>query len=67
VLVLEEPLATVGGLVDATLNDMALTLFPNATVLTIAHQIKYVMQCHKIMVVVTGKVCTGNKQHASYC
>ncbi|XP_033610701.1 multidrug resistance-associated protein 9 isoform X6 [Cryptotermes secundus] len=56
VLVLEEPLATVEDELDGMLNHMACNLFPTATILTIAHQIKYVVQCDKIMVVDGGKV-----------
>jgi ABC-type multidrug transport system fused ATPase/permease subunit len=57
VLVLEEPQATFGEDLDAVLNHVAWNLFPTATVLTIAHQIKYVVHCDKIMVVDGGKVC----------
>ena len=57
-LVLEEPLTTSGDKLDAGLNDVACTLFPTATILTIAHQMKYVVQCDKIMVVDGGKVRT---------
>lgn len=56
VLVLEEPLATVEDELDGMLNHIACNLFPTATVLTIAHQIKYVVHCDKIMVVDEGKV-----------
>lgn len=56
VLVLEEPQATFGEDLDAVLNHVAWNLFPTATVLTIAHQIKYVVHCDKIMVVDGGKV-----------
>jgi len=56
VLVLEEPLATFGDELDAGLNQVACSLFPTTTVLTIAHQMKYVVHCDKIMVVDGGKV-----------
>jgi ABC-type multidrug transport system fused ATPase/permease subunit len=57
ILVLEEPLATVEGELDAVLNHMAYDLLPTATVLTITNQMKYVVHCDKIMVVDGGKVC----------
>lgn len=53
---LEEPLATAEDEVDAMLNRVAWDLFPSATVLTIAHSMKYVVNCDKIMVVDRGKV-----------
>jgi len=56
VLVLEEPLATFGDELDAGLNDVACSLFPTTTVLTLAHQMKYVVHCDKVMVVDGGKV-----------
>lgn len=55
---MEEPLATFGDELDAVLNHVAWNLFPTTTVLTIAHQMKYVVRCDKIMVVDGGKVCT---------
>lgn len=54
---LEEPLATAGGELDTMLNHVAWDLFPSATVLTIAHQMKYIVNCDKVMVVDRGKVC----------
>jgi ABC-type multidrug transport system fused ATPase/permease subunit len=57
VLVLEEPLVTVENELDAVLNHIAYDLFPTATVLMVAHQMKYVVHCDKIMVVDGGKVC----------
>lgn len=56
---LEEPLATFGDELDAMLNRVAWDLFPSATVLTIAHQMKYVVHCDKVMVVDRGKVCVS--------
>jgi len=58
VLVLEEPLGTFEDELDVGLNHVACTLFPTATILTIAHQMKYVVKCDKIMVVDGGKVRT---------
>jgi ABC-type multidrug transport system fused ATPase/permease subunit len=66
VLVLEEPLATYGDELDAALNHLAWNLFPTATVLTIAHQMKYVVECDEIMVVDGGKVCTKDQEISSY-
>jgi ABC-type multidrug transport system fused ATPase/permease subunit len=54
---LEEPLATVENEMNTVLNHMVYDLFPMATVLIIAHQMKYVVHCDKIMVVDGGKVC----------
>ncbi|KAJ4444816.1 hypothetical protein ANN_06613 [Periplaneta americana] len=56
VLVLEEPLATVGGELDSLLNHVAWNLFPSSTVITIAHQMKYVVHCDQVIVVQAGKV-----------
>jgi ABC-type multidrug transport system fused ATPase/permease subunit len=57
VLVLEEPLTTVEYEMDGMLNNLACDLFPTATIMTIAHQIKYVVHCDKVMVLDGGKVC----------
>jgi ABC-type multidrug transport system fused ATPase/permease subunit len=65
VLVLEEPLATVEDELDGMLNHVAYDLFPTATILTIAHQIKYVVHCDKIMVVDGGKVCIRDHHNSS--
>ncbi|PSN32023.1 hypothetical protein C0J52_18115 [Blattella germanica] len=56
VLIVEEPLAAVNSELEFILNYVALDLFPNATILTIAHQMRYVVRCDKVMVVQMGKV-----------
>jgi ABC-type multidrug transport system fused ATPase/permease subunit len=66
VLVLEEPLATFGDELDAGLNHVACNLFPTTTILTIAHQMKYVVHCDIIMVVDGGKVHTRVQQKSTY-
>ncbi|KAJ9576684.1 hypothetical protein L9F63_025417, partial [Diploptera punctata] len=56
VLIIEEPLVTMSDEMESMLKYISHDLFPNATVLTIAHQMKYVMGCDKVMVVEMGKV-----------
>ena len=56
VLIVEEPLVAMSDEVDFLLTHKSRDLFPNATILIIAHQMKYVMHCDKIMVVENGKV-----------